>query len=510
MSVVRDALEEVIACSPMLTLQSFSYAESPAGTILSETDTPASSNSPANYSYDAKSRVTSMTPGTGTAKNYTFDASGNLVTLPTGAVVPSNGYNDAAELLQSTLAGTTTNYTYNQDGERLTSVQGSTTESSGTWNGAGQLTTYDDGAADMTAATYDGQGRRASSAITPSGGSAVTEQYVWGASNLLMDSGNAYIYAGNSSAPIEQVNLASGTITYLSADSLGSVRGTVSGSGALTGTTSYDAWGNPSSAGGLTAATPFGFAGGYTDPDGLIYLVNRYYDPATGQFTSVDPDISATLQPYAYAAGDPVDQTDPTGMDPPGGGGGGSSYSKRYFYARNFTVGAIKHQLSTWTYRIVHGLASAGHLAKAAALYAIYVCAGCAWDLKVPLRGSHDIDKIAGQKGEAKWYTKVSASEQSYYNIWGNISFAYVGTAAGFPGWFLQGAGGLEGYLHGTDTTGNKDERQMGIDLYNWYGGYSGSDINGVIINDMPPPGTVCDFLKFPDAKGTCPRGENW
>lgn len=37
------------------------------------------------------------------------------------------------------------------------------------------------------------------------------------------------------------------------------------------------------SAGGVTSATPFGFAGDYTNPSGLIYLVDRYYDPGTGR-----------------------------------------------------------------------------------------------------------------------------------------------------------------------------------------------------------------------------------
>jgi RHS repeat-associated protein len=100
---------------------------------------------------------------------------------------------------------------------------------------------------------------------------------------------------------------------YLVTDSLGSVRGTVIGSGALTGT-GYDAWGNPQTVGGLTATTPFGFAGGYTDPTGLIYLLNRYYDPATGQFTSVDPDLAQTLQPYAYVNDNPVSLSDLTGL----------------------------------------------------------------------------------------------------------------------------------------------------------------------------------------------------
>ena|SRR5579862_5453798 len=75
--------------------------------------------------------------------------------------------------------------------------------------------------------------------------------------------------------PIEQVDLTTGTATYLLGDRLGSVRATVDSSGALTGTTAYDAWGNPQTPGGLTATTPFGYAGGYTDPTGLLYLIHR-------------------------------------------------------------------------------------------------------------------------------------------------------------------------------------------------------------------------------------------
>lgn len=37
------------------------------GSALSEADSPSSAQFPATYAYDAKSRVTSMTPGTGPA-----------------------------------------------------------------------------------------------------------------------------------------------------------------------------------------------------------------------------------------------------------------------------------------------------------------------------------------------------------------------------------------------------------------------------------------------------------
>ena len=297
------------------TLQSFTYAEAPAGNILTETDTPSSSHSPATYTYDSQSRVTSMTPGSGTTLNYGSDASGNLTTLPTGA---AGTYNDGSELTSSTLSGTTTTYAYNADGERLTAKQGSSTTASATWNGAGELSAYNDSTANMSAATYQGDGLRASASSTPAGGSSSTQNFVWGdGTKLLQDSSNAYIYT-DSAAPAEQVNLSTGAISYLVTDAIGSVRGIVSSSGTLSATAGYDAWGNPETAGGLTSYTPFGFAGGYTDPDGLIYLINRYYDPGTGQFLSVDPDVSETADPYTYTAGDPVNETDPSGEIPKG------------------------------------------------------------------------------------------------------------------------------------------------------------------------------------------------
>jgi RHS repeat-associated protein len=316
-----DATASVSLKNSSSTLQSFSYADAPSGSVLTETDTPSSPSSPAAYSYDSQSRVTSMTPGTGSQLTYGLDASGNLTTLPAGA---SGTYDNASELTSSALSGVTTSYTYDADGQRLTAKQGATTVASGTWNGAGQLTAYSDPSARMSTASYDGTGLRASATTTPTGGTASTQNFVWAMADtprLLMDSTNAYIY-GATGTPIEQVSLSSGTVSYLVSDALGSVRGIVSATGTLAASTSYDAWGNPQTTGGLTAQTPFGFAGGYTDPTGLIYLINRYYDPATGQFTSLDPAVSSTQEPYGYAGDNPVSATDPNGLTkvPPGNG----------------------------------------------------------------------------------------------------------------------------------------------------------------------------------------------
>jgi len=56
---------------------------------------------------------------------------------------------------------------------------------------------------------------------------------------------------------------------------------------------------------------PLGYTGAYQDLlNGLIYLVNRYYDPMTGQFISSDPLVDITGQRYAYVGDDPVNKVD--------------------------------------------------------------------------------------------------------------------------------------------------------------------------------------------------------
>jgi hypothetical protein len=42
--------------------------------------------------------------------------------------------------------------------------------------------------------------------------------------------------------------------------------------------------------------------------------LNRYYDPATDQFLSADPDVAATDEPYAFTGDDPLNEIDPLGL----------------------------------------------------------------------------------------------------------------------------------------------------------------------------------------------------
>jgi len=67
-----------------------------------------------------------------------------------------------------------------------------------------------------------------------------------------------------------------------------------------------------------TQQTAYGFTGEWTDDTGMSHLRARYYDPSVGTFASLDPfegyvDVPMSLNGYAYAHGDPINNTDPSG-----------------------------------------------------------------------------------------------------------------------------------------------------------------------------------------------------
>ena len=58
-----------------------------------------------------------------------------------------------------------------------------------------------------------------------------------------------------------------------------------------------------------------GLVDGMRDATGQMYMRNRYYDPATGQFTQADPiGLAGGLNAYGFANGDPVSYDDPYGL----------------------------------------------------------------------------------------------------------------------------------------------------------------------------------------------------
>lgn len=147
--------------------------------------------------------------------------------------------------------------------------------------------------------------------------SSSTQTFAWDTTGsspeVLSDSTNDYLY-GPGGQVVEQISESSNTADYYVTDQLGSTRVLLNQSGSTVATYTYGPMGNVTSHTG-TASTPIEFAGGYEDAEtGLLYLEHRYYDPTTGTLLTLDPDVATTMQPYQYAADDPVNETDPTGL----------------------------------------------------------------------------------------------------------------------------------------------------------------------------------------------------
>ena len=158
--------------------------------------------------------------------------------------------------------------------------------------------------------TYNGDGLRMSETV-----GASTAAFTWDSTpsipRIIYDSANYYIY-GPDGAPIEQITPAGPN--YFVTDDVGSTRLLLNPDGSVGATYGTSAFGaHPTHTGSLT--TPIQYAGSYTDPaSGLLYMVNRSYDPVTSQFTTMDPALASTGIAYAYAGDNPINGGDPAGL----------------------------------------------------------------------------------------------------------------------------------------------------------------------------------------------------
>ena len=130
--------------------------------------------------------------------------------------------------------------------------------------------------------TYDADGTRVAKNV----GGAVTS-FVWDRESglpLMIDDGASEFVYGEG-----QVSSANaGGTNFVLADALSSARLQTDGSGAVSGTASFDAFGAVRTSTGVN--TSFRFTGEYSDAEtGWTFLRARYLDPLLGRFPSVDP-----------------------------------------------------------------------------------------------------------------------------------------------------------------------------------------------------------------------------
>jgi RHS repeat-associated protein len=296
------------------TLAKFGYTYTPGGLLASTTDS-LTGQSPQTFGHNS---LTQLTDVGGQPAAYSYDAGDNITTLDDGTTLT---YDPANQLTGLTKPGAqTVTFGYDQVGDRTTQTGGASATYG--YDQARRLVSAQTGSGSATYA-YNGDGLRVGEKTTAS-----QVGFTWDDNStlpmLLSDATNDYIY-GPTDTPVEQVDRTTGNAVFLHADRLGSVRALTDTTGALVGTSSYGPYGAAIAHTGIT--TPFGYTGQYTDATGLIYLRARYYDPTTAQFLSVDPAYSKIRTRYAYAKGDPLDSTDPSGADPCSAtGGGGCSH----------------------------------------------------------------------------------------------------------------------------------------------------------------------------------------
>jgi RHS repeat-associated protein len=157
---------------------------------------------------------------------------------------------------------------------------------------------------------YDGDGSRTTKTVDGN-----TTNFTWdnaeGRPLLASDGNTQYVY-GPGGVPLEQIN--GSNVDFYHQDQQGSTRALTDQSGNLVATYSTDAYGIPTASSG-SVQTPLRYDGEYRDNEtGNIYLRARFYDPTTAQFLVRDPAVSATRSPYGYAAGNPLNRVDPTGL----------------------------------------------------------------------------------------------------------------------------------------------------------------------------------------------------
>ncbi len=284
------------------TIASVGYGYDANGNVTTKTIGPAGAPGVGTntYTYDRANRMLSWTNPASTVTNYTWDGAGNRLT----AGSTTSTYDERNRLASATTSGTTTTYTYTARGTRATSTTSGTTINS-TFDAFDRVVT--DGSTNYS---YDSLDR-----LATAGGATFT----YGSTEQEPTGDGTWLFARDPFGAVAALKKGAGTGLAGMTDRHGDLIATYSPTGsATTDGRAYDPWGNPIATAGTNNPT-LGYQGQWTDTsNGDTHMGARWYDSATGTFTSNDSwtlplDSAANVNRQGYGNANPLTYYDPTG-----------------------------------------------------------------------------------------------------------------------------------------------------------------------------------------------------
>jgi RHS repeat-associated protein len=269
----------------------------------------------ANYAYDTAGRLTEIVYTKGNTvlrdlqyayneRNQRISYDGNTAPSPAETAVTSATLTSLNQY--SSLNGQSLSYDNNGNQTVGTSSGLSYTAQ---WNARDQLVGLS-GTNLIASFTYDALGRRTTKNIN-----GQSQTYLYDGADIVNESGSNNAVYTHGSGVDEPLLRKSSTNEYYLADNLGSIIGLTDNNGSLNTAYNYSPFGKTLNT-GVESSNPYKFTGREDDGNDLYFFRARYYNSDQKRFIGEDPaELSGgDSNYYAYAANDPINRTDPTGL----------------------------------------------------------------------------------------------------------------------------------------------------------------------------------------------------